>query len=95
MRAPLSLIFTVLLAGCGSGNLTSSTSPPFPGDGGHTGAISSGPQIHGDERSRLERYQDCLAGSRKPEHPSERARCSDRAMRPDPDYRRVSFPLTF
>lgn len=53
------------------------------------------PVIHGDNRSEMQRYQDCLLNSKNSEKRSERARCTDESQFPDPGYRGISFPINF
>lgn len=55
------------------------------------GVTWSTPQIHGDNRSPSERYQDCLSRKEK----SERSKCYEKAKSPDPYYMGVSFPVKF
>lgn len=57
------------------------------------GVTWSTPRIHGDERSNMKRYQDCLANSKEKKSESVRTRCSLSAHYPDPDYVGVSFPV--
>lgn len=58
------------------------------------GATWSTPQIHGDERSNMKRYQDCVANSKDKKSESIRTRCSLSARHPEPEYVGVSFPMT-
>ena len=69
------------------------TSSGSPGDA--TYPASSQGRIYGDERSQPERYNDCLAASRKADSKAERIRCKERSRQPDPDYVGVTIPLHF
>ena len=74
------IILVMLLIGCSSDGVS----------------VSGGtPRVHGDERSGQERYLDCISGSKHRESRSERARCTEESMHPDPGYVGVSFPINF
>ncbi|GAD66847.1 hypothetical protein VPR01S_05_01420 [Vibrio proteolyticus NBRC 13287] len=57
--------------------------------------VKSGPRIHGDERSKEQRYKDCLSQSKNSKRKSEKIRCHDDSQHPEPGYWGVSFPITF
>lgn len=85
------LIFVafIFIGGCSSeGGYTENSYPSPP-------TQQPTPRIHGDERSNLQRYNDCLSASKKSTSKSERARCFDRSQRADPDYWGVTFPMNF
>ena len=59
------------------------------------GVTWSSPQVNGDDRSQSERYRDCISNTKNSEKREARARCHRRSTYPDPDYKSVSFPISF
>lgn len=59
------------------------------------GITWSSPQVHGDDRSQSERYRDCMSNAKNSEKREVQSRCHRRSTSPDPDYKRVSFPISF